>query len=127
MLKRNSIFLNVGQSMSFNGPIIHICAFRLSVWKLFVPILGSIALQISQNILFSLPSNLSHLYFPSMPPGNLHVFFLVEAGVSDAVLLSLSLIILIIAFLQRKSTVGLVLVSVSTYFGSCFNSPKKNR
>ena len=59
--------MNVGQSMSFNGPIIHIRAFRLSVWKLFVPTLGSIALQISQNILFSLPSNLSHLYFPSMP------------------------------------------------------------
>ena len=110
--------------MSFNGPIIHISAFRLSVWKLFVPILGSIALQISQNILFSLPSNLSHLYFPSMPPGNLHVF-LVEAGVSDAVLLSLSSDYN--AFLQRKSTVGLILVSVSTYFGSCFNSPKKNR
>ena len=33
------------------------------------------SLQISQNILFSLPSNLSHLHFPSMPPGNLHVFF----------------------------------------------------
>ena len=33
----------------------------------------------------------------------------------------------IIAFLHRKSTVGLVLVSVSTYFGSYFNSPKKNR
>ena len=30
-----------------------------------------------------------------------------------------------IAFLQRKSTVGLALVSFSTYFGLCFNSPKK--
>ena len=47
------------------------------------------SLQISQNILLSLPSNLGHLYFPSMPPGNLHDF-LVKAGVSDAVLLSLS-------------------------------------
>ena len=47
------------------------------------------SLQVSQNILFSLSSNLGHLYFPSMPPGNLHVF-LVKAGVSDAVLLSLS-------------------------------------
>ena len=45
------------------------------------------SLQISQNILLSLPSNLGHLYFPSMPPGNLHDF-LVKAGVSDAVLLS---------------------------------------
>ena len=98
--------MNVGQSMSFNGPIIHIRAFRLSVWKLFVPILGSIALQLSQNILFSLPSNLSYLYFPSMPPGNLHVF-LVEAGVSDAVLLSLSSDYN--AFLQRKSTWALYL------------------
>ena len=40
-----------------------------------------------------------------MPPGNLHVF-LVEAGVSDAVLLSLSSDYN--AFLQRKSTVGLI-------------------
>ena len=79
------------------------------------------SLQISQNILLSLPSNLGHLYFPSMPPGNLHDF-LVKAG-----MLCYSLYHQIIAFLHRKSTVGLVLVSVSTYFGSYFNSPKKNR
>ena len=41
-----------------------------------------------------------------MPPGNLHVF-LVEAGVSDAVLLSLSSDYN--AFLQRKSTWALYL------------------
>ena len=81
------------------------------------------SLEISQNILFSLPSNLIHLYFPSMPPGNLHVFFWSKQVFQ---MLCYFLYHLIIAVLQRKSTVGLVLVSVSTYFGSCFNSPKKN-
>ena len=46
------------------------------------------SLQNSQNILFPLPSKLSHLYYFSFH-GNLHVF-LVEAGVSDSVLISLS-------------------------------------
>ena len=79
MLKRNLIFLNVGQSMSLTG--LMICAFRLSVWKLFVLILGEYckfflfvnSLQKMQNILFSFPSNLSPSYL-SMPPSTC-IFF----------------------------------------------------
>ena len=33
---------------------------------------------------------------------------------------------MMIAFLQRKSTVSLALASISTYFGLCFISPKEN-
>ena len=58
--------------------------------------------------------------YPSMPS---RTGFLVRAGVSGDVLISLSSDI---AFLKRKSTVSLALVSVLTYFGSRFNSPKKN-
>ena len=58
--------------------------------------------------------------YPSMPS---RTGFLVRAGVSGDVLISLSSDI---AFLKRKSTVSFALVSVSTYFGSRFNSPKKN-
>ena len=80
-------------------PSLALCAFRLSVWKLFVPILRRYcmfflfgnSLQNSQKILFSFPSNLSHLY---LPPCLLVLacffFFLVKAGVSDAVVISLS-------------------------------------
>ena len=79
MLKRNLIFLNVSQSMSLTG--LMICAFRLSVWKLFVLILrrycklfySRILWQKMQNILFSFPSNLSPSY-PSMPPGTCMFF-----------------------------------------------------
>ena len=46
------MFLNIGQSMSFTGPMIHVCAFRLSVWKLFVPILRSIASFSFSEILY---------------------------------------------------------------------------
>ena len=68
------------------------------------------------------------LFFKPQPfvfilPCLLELFFLVGAGVSGGVLISLSSDI---AFLKRKSTVSLTLVSVSTYFGSRFNSPKKN-
>ena len=42
-VKKKFHFLDCGQSMSFTDPMIHVCAFRLSVWKLFAPILGSIA------------------------------------------------------------------------------------
>ena len=56
-------------------------------------------------------------------PRLLELVFLVGAGVSGDVLISLSSDI---AFLKRKSTVSLALVSVLTYFGSRFNSPKKN-
>ena len=72
MLKRNLIFLNVGQSMSLTG--LMICAFRLSVWKLFVLILREYckfflfenSLQKMLNILFSFPSNLSLLILPCL-------------------------------------------------------------
>ena len=80
MLKRNLIFLNVGQSMSLTG--LMICAFTLSVWKLFVLILREYckfflfenSLQKMQNILFSFPSNLSPSY-PSMPPSTCMFFW----------------------------------------------------
>ena len=50
--------------------------------------------------------------------------FLVEAGVQ---MLCLFLYHLMIAFLQRKSTVSFALVYSLTYFGSRFNSPKETR
>ena len=46
-------------------------------------------LQNSQNILFSFPSNLSHLYLSFHASWSLR-FLLVRGGVSDAVLISLS-------------------------------------
>ena len=76
------MFLNIGQSMSFWPHDTCICFQAVCleiIWydpreycKFFLFINS---LQNLQNILFSLPSNLSHLYFPSMPPSNLHVFF----------------------------------------------------
>ena len=47
------------------------------------------SLQNSQNILFSFPSNLSHLYLSFHASWSLR-FLLVGGGVSDAVLISLS-------------------------------------
>ena len=95
----------------------------LIISNFFVPILREYACFLGiQTILFSFPSNLSHLYLSFQASWNLHVFLL-RAGVSDAVLISLSSDDN--AFLQRKSTVSLALVSFSTYFGSRFNSPKK--
>ena len=61
------------------------------------------------------------------------VFILLEqacfwagAGDSDAVLIFLYHL-MIANFLQRKSPVCLTVVSVSTYFGSRFNSPLKGK
>ena len=47
------------------------------------------SLQNAQNILFSFPSNFSHLYLSFHASWSLH-FLLVRAGVLDAVLISLS-------------------------------------
>ena len=47
------------------------------------------SLQNWENILFSFPSNLSHLYLSFHASWNLSVF-LARAGVSDAVLISLT-------------------------------------
>ena len=55
--------------------------------KLFFPFRNY--LQNSQNILFSFPSNLSHLYLSFHASWSLR-FLLVGGGVSDAVLISLS-------------------------------------
>ena len=93
MLKRNLIFLNISQSMSLTG--LMICAFRLSVWKLFVLILRRYCKLLFEN---SLTKNAEHFVFLSFKPQPflsfhaswyLHVL-LVKAGVSDAVLISLS-------------------------------------
>ena len=74
------------------------------------------SLQNSQNILFSFPSNINHLYLSSW---NKHVF-LARAGDSDAVLISLPPDD---CFPPKKD----YNVSVSTYFGSHFNSSLKGK
>ena len=84
----------VSYSMSFTGLMCF--QFRLSVWKLFVPILREYctfflfgnSLENAQNILISFPSSHSHLYLSFHASWYLHVF-LVKAGVSDPVLISL--------------------------------------
>ena len=72
MLKRNSIFLDVGQSMSFTG--LMICAFKLSVWKLFVLILWSYLYKTRRTLCFSFCQTSAICIYPSMPPATC-VFF----------------------------------------------------
>ena len=123
--------MNVGQSMPFTGPMIHVCAFRLSVWNYLIRSSGVLQVFPFRNILYK---SRRTFCFPFLQTSAICIFlpcllvtcmFFWSKQVFQ--MLCYFLYHLIIAFLQRKSTVGLVLVSVSTYFGSCFNSPKKNR
>ena len=74
------------------------------------------SLQNAQNILISFPSSRSHLHLSFHASWYLHVF-LIKAGVSDPLLISLWYDDCFPhIFLQRKSTVSLALASISTYW-----------
>ena len=106
------------------------CAFRLSVWKLFVPIVREYcmfllfgnSLQNSQNILFSFPSNLSHFQL------SFHALILELACFFGGSRCLNSVLISLVSddFFPPKKEYS-QLVSVLTYFGSRFNSPKDDR